>query len=324
MPKRPERKLLALLLAGVAGIVVAIVTLNWTAIETRYRLWRLDGAETYEEAGPWLDAIVASAEDEEAARMVIGAIAPDRPRLSFWLFHRVASVLRRELVMVNYRYATADALASALSKSAPHLPLIRELESRLPRDEARLELLARYVRWCGPDLWTHLEYAAQPLAGMSPVERMVAVFLEPVFTSLLGGIDTNDDMVGAIAAEPRGAEAALRLVRLLHLAEAWLLGMDTIHELPPLEFPASGEPEAIRRFVKRGELGKATIDLRLQRWLGVNREFMRFDESAGRFVIERGPNGAPIRTSPPQRKMTLPETPFPGWTGPLPPRDFAD
>ncbi len=288
--------------AGLAGLgaitIVVLLTLNWHTLVTHYRLRQLDRSETFDAAKVLLDPLLVSSHRQDVARVIVGEMGPDRPTLTFWLF---------------YHCAAATSMNGddheALRQMGPLLPLVREFGTRVRRDEQLLASLAYFVRWCGPDAWKHIQRPGRPSPKRGLGDVLLSAFIGPLF-------NFDEMMTEFHAEEPEGTEVLLRFRELVLLAEAWILGVEPPPELPNVEFPKSRDEKKLLRFLRASESNYAL----LQNWVQENRDFLLFDESLGRFVIQRGPRGEPIEVPRSRRTVTVPEKPCLDWTGPIPPR----
>src|SRR2546425_4989873 len=135
--RRQRRNFWVLSIAGCSALFVAALFLvkDWHLVLAEYHSYRLDRAETYEEAQPWLDLLFADAGSPGASDVFLSKLSAGRQHLTCWFFQRV------------FFEGPSDGK-----------PLLLAFGARLERDEELLKSWSHYVRWnLGDGLWSALD-----------------------------------------------------------------------------------------------------------------------------------------------------------------------
>ncbi len=197
MPSRRLRraKLAVLCLAPAAALVITVfVVRDWHVVLAHYHAWRLERAETYDDALPSLLAIAGDISKPGTSGAVLGKIGPSHSRLSFWVF----TAVERGVFMDE--------------------ALLADLGRRVRQDEVVLAWWSHYVRWAhGTAVWSFLP----PIDAQEPEEDIA-------FPCGDLASPRNAQRQAAGAPPPRplsvpGGGTSLTGLRVLGLA--WFLGM---------------------------------------------------------------------------------------------------
>jgi hypothetical protein len=128
---------MAILGAGV--LAAALAAADWRLVRAEYHAFRLNRAESREEAEPHLEALIDLAGHEPAARAVVAKLGAERQWLTYWVFERIVTL-------------DISPPSNASSEAGRLLPWLREMVSRLERDLSVSEAWAHYLRWWGGSL----------------------------------------------------------------------------------------------------------------------------------------------------------------------------
>lgn len=226
-PRSSRRKIFVLALAGIAALVlVGFVVGDWPVLVAHYHTWRIQEAETYEAAQPWLEEFHASAKNHHAASAFVNGLRPGRERLMTWFFAWLEHAEKPEPV------------------------LIEAFEKRLQRDEMLLASWSHYLRWRrGPELWSYLSSLSpsQPVDEAEDTEDLVINY--PCGTGP-GGIlqqisfQTMDEING-------DTEESLIQAQLSTLGIAWFVGMWPLPKGDNPELALASWMQALRPFSRQ-------------------------------------------------------------------------
>ncbi len=237
-PRSSRRKIFVLVLAGVAALVLAgFVVGDWPVLVARYHAWRIQEAETYEAAHPWLEDFQATAKNHHAASTLVDGFRPGRARLMTWFF---AWLERTE---------------------KPEPVLMEAFEKRLRRDETLLADWSHYVRWRrGPELWSYLSALSPQTSAEAEGARDGRLTAFPCSTEIGGSLSRIP--IQTMIVNDEAAEKSSIQARLSTLGIAWFVGMWPLPEGDNPELALASWMQALKPFSRQ-----ALYDEKLRRCL---------------------------------------------------------